>query len=80
MILRIINPRVSSAVQFESSQKETSPLVTLLIEQVAEFTVTDLDRQYGFKQEIHLRNRRNCEELASTLHPQIYSMLGSLLV
>ena len=70
--LGIINPCVSSAVQFESSQKVTSLLVTLLIEQVAEFTVIGLDRQHGFKQEIHLRNRHNCEELASALHPQLF--------
>jgi len=49
--------------------------VTLLIEQVAEFTVIDLDRQHRFKQEIYLRNHHGYEELASALHPQLSSDL-----
>ena len=69
--LGIINPCVSSVAQFDSSQKVTGLLVSLLIEQIAEFTVTELDKQFVLKQEIYLKNRSNCEELASALHPQL---------
>ena len=41
--LGIINPCVSSVAQFDSSQKVTGPLVSLLIEQITEFTVTELN-------------------------------------
>ena len=69
--LGIINPCASSVAQFDSSQKVTGPLVSLLIEQITEFTVTELDKQFVLKQEIYLKNRRSCEELASALHPQL---------
>ena len=69
--LGIINPCASSVAQFDSSQKVTGPLVSLLIEQITEFTVTELDKQFVLKQEIYLKNRRSCEELSSDLHPQL---------
>ena len=69
--LGIINPCASSVAQFDSSQKVTGPLVSHLIEQITEFTVTELDKQFVLKQEIYLKNRRSCEELASALHPQL---------
>ena len=42
-----------------------------LIEQITEFTVTELNKQFVLKQEIYLKNCRSSEELASALHPQL---------
>ena len=74
-VITACNPCVSSAVQFDSVKKVTSPLVTLLLEQTAEFTVFDLDRQHGLRQEIHLRNHSRFGELTSALHSQLSSDL-----
>ena len=67
--LGIFNPCVSCVVQFDSSLKVTSPLVSLLVEKIAEFTVNALNEQCVLKQEVHLTNRHNSEELATAIHP-----------
>ena len=66
--LGIINPCVSSAFQFEASQRVTHPLVSLLLEQNFQFTVGTLNEQLALKQEIHYENRRRSEESAAFLH------------
>ena len=44
---------------------------TCYVSTLFKFTVTELDKQFVLKQEIYLKNRRSCEELASALHPQL---------
>ena len=66
--LGIINPCVSSAFQFETSQRVTHPLVSLLLEQDFQFTVGTLNEQLALKQEIHYENCRRSEESAASLH------------
>ena len=66
--LGIINPCVSSAFQFEASQRVTHPLVLLLLEQDSQFTVGTLNEQLALKREIHYENRRRSEESAASLH------------
>jgi len=65
----ILNPAASCTAQFDSLLKVASPLVSLLMEQTAEFTVIAINKQHALKQEVHLNNRHRCEEMAATLHP-----------
>ena len=65
----IINPYISSAFQFEASQRVTSPLVSLLLEQDPRFTIGTLNEQPTLKQGIHRENHRRSEESAAYLHP-----------
>ena len=67
--LGIINPCLSSAFQFEASQRVTGPLVLLLLEQDPRFTIGTLNEQLALKQGIHRENRRRSEESAASLHP-----------
>ena len=67
--LGIVNPCASCAVQFVSSLKVTSPLVSLLVEQISEFTVNALNEQHVLKQEVHLTNHHSSKELAAAIHP-----------
>ena len=56
-----LDPCVSSAFQFDASQRVTGPLVSLLLEQDSQFTIEILNEQLALKQEIHLENRRRSE-------------------
>ena len=47
----------------------TSPLVSLLVEQIAEFTVNARNEQCVLKQEVYYKNHDSSEELAAALHP-----------
>ena len=67
--LGIIDPCVSSAFQFDASQRVTGPLVSLLLEQNSQFTIGILNEQLALKRGIHLENRCRSEELAVSLHP-----------
>ena len=71
----IINPCVSSAFQFEASQRVTYPLVSLLLEQDFQFTVGTLNAQLALKQEIHYENHRRSEESAASLHSLVSNEL-----
>ena len=73
--LGIINPCVSSAFQFEASQRVTHPLVSLLLEQDFQFTVSTLNEQLALKWEIHYENRRRFEESAASLHSLLLNEL-----
>ena len=73
--LGIINPCVSSAFQFEASQRVTHPLVSLLLEQDFQFTVSTLNEQLALKREIHYENRRRSEESAASLHSLLLNEL-----
>ena len=66
--LGIIDPCVTSAFQYDASQRVT-PLVSLILEQDSQFTVGVLNEQLALKQEIHLENRHRTEDLAASLHP-----------
>ena len=46
----------------------TSPLVSLLVKQIAEYTVNALNERV-LKQEVHLKSCHSSEELAASLHP-----------
>ena len=63
---------MSCAVQFDSSLKVTNPLVSLLVEQIVEFTVNALNKQRVLEQEVHLTNHHNSEELAAAIHPLLF--------
>ena len=81
--LGIINPCVTSAFQYDASQRVTGPLVSLILEQDSQFTVGVLNKQLALKQEIHLQNRHRTADLAASLHPLCllsYSMLERWLV
>ena len=67
--LGIINPCLSSAFQFEVSQRVTGPLVSLLLEQDPRFTIGTLNEQLALKQGIHRENCHRSEESAASLHP-----------
>ena len=67
--LGIINPCLSSAFQFEASQRVTGPLVLLLLEQDPRFTIGTLNEQLALKQGIHRENCHRSEESAASLHP-----------
>ena len=67
--LGIIDPCVSSAFQFDASQRVTGPLVSPLLEQNSQFTIGILNEQLALKRGIHLENRCRSEELAVSLHP-----------
>ena len=67
--LGIINPCVTSAFQYDASQRVTGPLVSLILEQDSQFTVGVLNEQLALKQEIHLENRHRTADLAASLHP-----------
>ena len=73
--LGIIDPCVSSAFQFDASQRVTGPLVSLLLEQDSQFTIEILNEQLALRQEIHLENRHRSEELAASLHPLLSTEL-----
>ena len=73
--LGITDPCVSSAFQFDASQRVTGPLVSLLLEQDSQFTIEILNEQLALRQEIHLENRRRSEELAASLHPLLSTEL-----
>ena len=73
--LDITDPCVSSAFQFDASQRVTGPLVSLLLEQDSQFTIEILNEQLALKQEIHLENRRRSEELTASLHPLLSTEL-----
>ena len=66
--LGIINPCVTSAFQYDASQRVTGPLVSLILEQDSQFTVGVLNEQLALKQEIHLENRHRTADLAASLH------------
>ena len=51
--LGIINPCVTSAFQYDASQRVTGPLVSLILEQDSQFTVGVLNEQLALKQEVH---------------------------
>ena len=73
--LGITDPCVSSAYQFDASQRVTGPLVSLLLEQDSQFTIEILNEQLALRQEIHLENRHRSEEFAASLHPLLSSEL-----
>ena len=65
----IIDPCVSAAFQFDSSQRVTVPLVSIFLEQDPVFSVNVLNEYLVLKQEIYLENPCRCGEVADTLHP-----------
>ena len=67
--LGIINPCVTSAFQYDASQRVTGPVVSLILEQDSQFTVGVLNEQSALKQGIHLENRHRTADLAASLHP-----------
>ena len=73
--LGITDPCVSSAFQFDASQRVTGLLVSLLLEQDSQFTIEILNEQLALRQDIHLENRRRSEELAASLHPLLSTEL-----
>ena len=72
----ILNPAASCTAQFDSSLKVTSSLVSLLMEQTAEFTVIAINEKRALKQEVYLNNRHRCEEMAATLRCEMSFILA----
>ena len=75
--LGIINPCVTSTIQFDASRRVTGPLVSLILEQDSRFTIGALNEQLTLKHEIHLENHHRTEGLAASLHPLLPTKLQS---